>query len=350
MSKDYPRVAVVLLNWNGADDTIDCLESLVQTTYPDLTVIVLDNASTDDSVEQLESWMQTHELNSRTVSHPELSMQPSQPAAVSMSRDLLLITSKVNHGFCKGNNIGMEQGILVGADYLLILNNDTRVAPDFLEPMVEVAESDASVGLVGGIITYCDEPDRIWWAGGKFNRFLDNERLLDRKPLEKLQHREPFETEWVSGCMMLIPSRIFKKLGGYVEEYFIWSEEWDYSLLVSSSGYRLMVAPQSRICHKVGRSLGIMKPLNYYYGIRNGLIFKRKYLSTYIWYPYLLQYLANRVVRYTQFALQGRFDLVHAGAYAIWDYLRGKSGEWDYQQKSYAPDLPKTANHPRSLS
>ncbi len=326
-----PKVAVIILNWNGWEDTIDLMESLRRATYEPLLIIIIDNASTNDSVFHIEQWLFTN-----PVSYSVEDRDNIKPCLTDDKQHFLFVKSAVNLGFCAGNNLGMEWAVQSGAQYFLVLNNDTLVSPDFLQPMIAVAEQDERVGLVGGIITYCDEPDTIWWAGGKFNRFLDNERLLDRQPLTDLHHHEPFETEWVSGCMMLIPSRIYKQFGGYVEAYFIWSEEWDYSLMVSKNGYRLMVAPQSRVCHKVGRSLGIMKPLNYYYGIRNGLMFKRKYLSRYIWYPYLFQYLVNRMARYTQFALQGRFDLVHAGISAVWDYLRGKSGQWQYQSENRA--------------
>ncbi len=193
---------------------------------------------------------------------------------------------------------GMHWAFANGADYVLVLNNDTVVNPGFLAPMVEVAESDESVGLVGGVITYCSDPDTVWWAGGRFNAVLDASRNHDREPISAINEVSPFETEWVSGCMMLIPRRVFSEVGCYDESYFIWSEEWDYSVRVARAGYRLMVAPKARICHKIGKSLGVMKPLNYYYGIRNGLMFKRKFLPAVKWYPYFVYYLINRAVRY----------------------------------------------------
>jgi GT2 family glycosyltransferase len=318
-----PLAAVIILNWNGWEDTIELMESLQQATYEPLFVIVIDNASTNNSVAHIEQWLLANSV-SYSIEHAD----DIKPCLVNDKQHFLFVKSAVNLGFCAGNNLGMEWAVQSGAEYLLVLNNDTLVSPDFLQPMVSVAEQDPDVGLVGGVITRCDQPDTIWWAGGSFNKVLTATRLLDKQPLTALTAEHPLATEWISGCMMLIPARIYKQFGGYFEDYFIWSEEWDYSLTVSGAGYKLMVAPQARICHKVGHSLGVMKPLNYYYGTRNGLMFKRKFLSSAIWYPYLLYYLLNRAVRYTQLWAQGRKDLAVTGLLALRDYLTGRSGAW----------------------
>lgn len=321
-----PKVAIVILNWNGWQDSTELMSSLKNASYEPTLIIVIDNASTDHSISHIERWLADNQVSCSIVAGD--STEPKKWVA---EQHFLFIKSDTNLGFCAGNNLGMEWAVKLGADYVLILNNDTLVAPDFLQPMIEVAEGDERVGLVGGIITHCEQPNTIWWAGGSFNRFLVARRLLDGQPLDELKQKKPFETEWISGCMMMIPARIFSRFGGYPEEYFIWSEEWDYSLMVSRAGHKLMVAPNAKICHKIGRSLGIMKPLNYYYGIRNGLFFKRKYLLWYLWYPYLAQYLLNRVVRFAQLNFQGRSDLAKAGTAAIKDFLAGRSGKWGRQ-------------------
>jgi GT2 family glycosyltransferase len=247
-------------------------------------------------------------------------------------QEFVLIRSPENLGFCAGNNVGMRWAFANGADYVLVLNNDTLVSPDFLEHMVEVAESNESVGLVGGVITYCSDPDTVWWAGGSFNRYLIAKRIHEGESVSVVPAPEPFETEWISGCMMMIPSWVYSELGGFDEDYFIWSEEWDYSIRVAKAGHKLIVSPEARICHRIGRSLGIMKPLNYYYGIRNGLLFQRRHLPAYLWYPFFCYYLVNRVVRYAQLYLLGRGDLVRAGLDAIVDFMKGKTGKWAKQR------------------
>ena len=322
-----PLVAIVTLNWNGWEDTTELIASLNKTTYDGILVIVVDNASTNNSVARMKQ-----SLIENKASYSVVKGNSESPIEiVPINKHFLLVESETNLGFCAGNNLGMKWAVKMGAKYSLILNNDTLVSPDFLQPLIEIAENNDNVGLLGGVITYCEEPDIIWWAGGSFNRFLDSSRLLDRESIHELKQQKPFETEWVSGCMMMIPTHIYTRYGGYVEEYFIWSEEWDYSLMISRAGFKLIVVPQSRICHKVGRSLGIMTPLNYYYGVRNGILLKRKYLPRRLWYLFLLYYLPNRLIRYTQLFLQRRGDLVHAGTAAVYDGLRGKSGKWQRQ-------------------
>lgn len=323
-----PLVAIVTLNWNGWPDTIELLASLSKTSYENVLVVIVDNASTNDSVVQIQQWLAENRVS---FSLHDAGSAPSNrrfPA-----RHFALVQSKCNLGFCGGNNLGLAWGATAGADYLLVLNNDTLVAPDFIEPLVEAANNVEGVGLLGGVITYCEAMDTVWFAGGTFNRFLESKRLLNGRPVAEVKREEPYETAWISGCMMMIPSDVYGRYGGYEEAYFIWAEEWDYSLKLSEAGFRHVVVPSSRICHKVGRSLGVMQPLNYYYGIRNGMLFKRNYLPSILWHLYLLYYLPNRVLRYAQLLLQGRSDLVRAGVDAVLDGLRGQAGKWRLQKE-----------------
>lgn len=329
------RVVVVTLNWNGWSDTIGLLGSLKEVEYRPLSVVVIDNASSDDSVKRIGEWMRGSGAPFQMVQAPKSSgAGPLGDLAAGLGvvvEGFNLVCSDVNLGFCRGNNLGMEWAFQRGFDAVLVLNNDTLVSKSFLGPMVDVIKSDRSVGALGGVITYCSEPDTIWYAGGKFSRFLTTVRMGNGEPVSSLPSQQPYETQWISGCMTMIPSWTYAVTKGFSEEYFIWSEEWDHSLRVSLEGYRLVVVPAARICHKVGRSLGVMKPLNYYYGIRNGLLFQRKHLPVHLWYPYLSYYLLNRLVRYLQLVLLGRSDLAVAGIAAIRDFALKRYGIWDRQ-------------------
>lgn len=337
-SEKWPKVAIIILNWNGFQDTIDCLMSLQKVDYENLEVIILDNASKDESVEKILTWCGENKIfcQQRYYEPNDLKIEPSAKTEnndhYSSSGDAkpnhLLIKLSKNTGFCLGNNIGMKQAASDGADFILILNNDTIVTPTFLKPMVEAAQQEEDIGLVGGIICYKENPDLIWFAGGSFDKYLETSRDYDGEMYSDVSFDQIFDTDWISGCMTLIPRRIYDQLGGYCEEFFIWSEEWDYSLQVKKAGYRLVIAPRARIFHKVGKSLGVMKPLAYYYGTRNRLMLKRMYLSRSVRWPYLGFFLLSRIPRYLYFLLLGRWDLAIAGTSAVRDYFLGKTGKW----------------------
>lgn len=334
---ESPKVGVVLLNWNGWQDTIQCLESLDQIYYLNTDVVVVDNNSADDSVSRLVSWCQRVKLPLREAVVPRgyrgAAAVPAwgETARSGTIRRLTLLRLEENAGFCEGNNIGLAQAAADGSDFLLVLNNDTLVASDFLEPMVEAALSDRSVGLIGGVICYAERPEIIWFAGGDFDRYLEATRRLDGATIADAKLPEVIESDWISGCMMMISVDVYREIGGFDERFFIWSEEWDYSLRVRKSGRRLVVSGRSRIYHKVGRSLGVLKPLAYYYGTRNRLLLKRMHLSRRYRLAFMLGFLPSRIVRFTQLALDGRWDLVRAGCAAIVDYFAGRTGKWRAQ-------------------
>lgn len=331
----WPKVSIIILNWNGWKDTIECLESIKNVNYKNLEVIIIDNASYDKSSEKIIYWcVQTnvpYERRTLKIEHmviKEIYMQKGHVNCGHAIKNLILLELNKNVGFCKGNNIAMEQAIANGADFLLILNNDTFVTPNFLKPMVEVAEKQNDAGLIGGIICYANRPDMIWFAGGTFNSYLGSYRRFDNHSISEINPGEVIESEWISGCMMLIPKHVYINIGEFDEQYFIWSEEWDYSLRVKKAGYRMFVVSDALIYHKIGRSLGVIKPLPHYYSTRNRLLLKRKYLSPAKRMLFVFFFVLSRIIRYSWFGVHGRWDLICAGCAAIRDYFLGRTGKW----------------------
>ncbi len=322
-----PKVAAVILNWNGWEDTLDLLESFHHVEYSNFMLVVIDNASNDNSEQRIITWIETHSPQQWDI-FLRVPADPSSPVFRRKIRKHVFVRLEENVGFCRGNNLGMELGYKNGAAYALIINNDTLVSPTFLKEMVNVSQNQPKAGLVGGIITYCSEPEKIWWGGGIFTPFLGTKRLYDHTNIHSFDHTEPYETEWVSGCMMLIKKEVYEQIGGFYEPFFIWSEEWDYSLRARREGFRCIVVPSARICHKVGKSLGVLKPLSYYYGTRNGLLLRKMYLPRWKWCLFLPFYMVTRMIRYSMLLSQGRTDLVKAGIWAVADALRNRTGKW----------------------
>jgi GT2 family glycosyltransferase len=226
-----PEIAVVLLNWNQYDDTVDCLASLYGSDYPRFKVIMLDNGSSDGSGGRL--------------------------AALFPRVDL--IHSAVNLGFDGGNNLGIMRALNLGCDYLLLLNNDTVLDPTFLSELIEVARTDPNIGILGPKIYYYEEPDVIWWAGCRLNispngMFSFSQEGNGQKDMG--QFDEVVDVDGAIGCAMLIKRDVIERIGLLDERFFIYHEEHDYALRAISEGYRIVFVPRAHLWHKVSRAMG----------------------------------------------------------------------------------------------
>lgn len=249
-----PKVSIILLNWNGWQDTLNCLDSLKKTTYPNYEVITVDNASSNESVEKIKAWLDAN-----------------KPAA----KNALIINSH-NAGFAGGNNFGIKKAMESKPDYVLLLNNDTVVAPDFLEKLVNAAETDKKFGIVGAKMYFEAEKNRIWFGGGYFSWFGGGKHLeydtIDKNPNDK----ELKETGYMTGCCFMIRREVLEKIGLMNEDFFLYYEDTEWSLRAKEHGYKIIYAPASHIWHKISRST---KPETnkkvFYYHIRNALLLSR---------------------------------------------------------------------------
>lgn len=215
--KSEPLVYVLVLNWNGWQDTVKCIESLKFLTYPNYEIVVLDNASTNDSVARI------------CKAHP----------------DVLLIETGANLGFAGGNNIGIRYALERGAEYIWLLNNDTIVSPDALTAMIEVAESDPKIGAVGSVLYYMNQPEKIQaWGGGRVNLITGRSRHLLALG----------DLHYITGASMLLRKEALEQVGLLDEGFFMYWEDTDLSFRLLQKGWRLAVAPNSRVLHKESAS------------------------------------------------------------------------------------------------
>lgn len=217
-----PRVTCIVLNWNGWQDTIECLDALKACTYQDLTVIVVDNASTNDSVVRI------------GVAHP----------------DILLLESGANLGFAGGNNIGVRYALSHGAEYVWLLNNDTKPAPHALSALVTKALTDTGIGAVGSVCYNADEPMTVQaWVGARVNLWIGYVR----------NSTVPQEDAWfhaLYGTSMLIACTAIHDVGLLDEGFFLYWEETEFCLRLRKKGWRIAAAPDSRVLHKLHASTG----------------------------------------------------------------------------------------------
>jgi len=247
-----PKVTVIILNWNGLHDTIECLESLKKITYPNYKVIVVDNRSAGDDVKGLRD---------------------------RFGQYIHIIENDRNYGFAEGNNIGIRYALENDVEAILLLNNDTIVEPDFLSELVNVAESDPKIGLAGPKIYFYHEPNRIWFAGGKISLFSASSNrgrnLMDDGQFDKVDH-----VDFISGSCMLIKRGVLESVGLLDPVYFFGIEDVDMSVRVTQAGFSNVFVPTSKIWHKVFSS-GRRNPDVTYYTSRNAIIFARKHFRAF---------------------------------------------------------------------
>src|SRR5579863_8130473 len=222
------RIAVVLVNWNGAEDTLATLRSLDRVVGPALRVLVVDNGSTDDSVHVLRS---------------------ARP-------DLELLEAGCNAGFAAGNLVGIEAALGdPGIGWILLLNTDVDVDPGFLTPLL-AACADPGVGAAGPKIYYFDPPDLLWAAGGRL-RLRETVTVEFGKGLaDGPQFSEPRDVTYLTTCCLLVPRDVMLRVGALDPVFFINVDDADWCRRALDAGYRLRYAPTSRIWHKVAASTG----------------------------------------------------------------------------------------------
>ena len=304
-----PHVVVIVLNWNGKDDTLACLESLSQVTYPNFETIVVDNGSTDGSAE----------------------------AILAHFPQVTLIENGENLGFAGGNNVGLRHARQRGADYALLLNNDVKVAPDFLTHLVQVINADPSIGVVGPMIYYHDSPDTIWTAGGRIDWSRGQSFMIgiDERPGEDEYITR--EVDFVSGCALLARISALEKAGDLDARFFMYYEETEWCVRIHRAGYRILHVPQAKVWHKIQPDDGRAKsPLVHYYMTRNRLLFlKATGAGLRPWLRTLLAEYLRTLLSWT-FKPRWRGKKTHRRMMvrAIGDAFRGRWGQQSAVQRS----------------
>lgn len=291
---NYPRVSIIIINWNGWEDTIECMESLFQINYPNFDVILVDNASEDDSLEKIRTYCSGHlpvkssffNYNSHNkpitvYEYYETFKKDKRPLKNEnlTNKHIILIKNSENRGFPGGNNVGIKFALeFFDPDYILLLNNDTMVDENFLGELIKNGDSRDDVGILGPKIYFYDEPQTIWSAGCKISWKLSRGIQIGTNETDEGQYDEIKEVEYVSGSAFLIKTETIKRIGLMDEDYFLYFEESDWTLRANQEGFKSLYVPTSHIWHKVSRSGGgISNPIGLYYITRNRWIFMRKW-------------------------------------------------------------------------
>lgn len=302
LTKMVPKVAIILLNWNRFDDTAECAESIQQITYGNFELIIVDNGSSDNSLERLRT----------CYSHASS-----------------ILETGCNLGFVGGNNFGIEYALDIGAEYILLLNNDTTVSKDFLMPLVDTVESDPTIGIVGPKIYYYDRPREIWFAGSTFRTFFGQSIHLGHGRLDDGTFDFVTDTAFITGCAMMIKASVVREVGLLDFDYYHSCEDLDFCFRARAAGYRIIYVPQAKIWHKVAQSSGgLESPFSLYYQTRNRLIIMSKHGRWFHWPTFLFHFFFSYVLqRFILFAVQGKGrECYRAIIYGVWDFVNKRYG------------------------
>lgn len=297
-----PLVCIITLNWNGFKDTSELLESLSKITYTNYKITVVDNNSSPGEVEKIES---------------------------AYGDKLHVIRCKENLGFSGGNNVGIKYSLEEKVDYILLLNNDTTVQPDFLEILVDKFETENQAGIVAPRINYYDDPKKIWTEGGIISRLRGSGFAYSDK-LEAEVDTTDKSVNFVSGCCMLVKPEVFIKVSLFDENYFLYTEDTDLCLRTIKAGYKIFVVPKSKIFHKVNRSTkSSCSTLPIYYTTRNRLYFAKKNFPKFYFITVSYIFLAM-ILKSIKWLLFGKLKNITAVQKAFYDFFLGKMGKTDH--------------------
>ena len=293
-----PLVITVILNTNRRDDTLACLDSLARATYKNHSIVVLDNHSTDGSVEAVRS---------------------AYPA-------VQIIQLTENRGYAGNNNVGIQVAMEQNADWVLVLNEDTILAADCLERLVEVGERDPKIGMVGPLVYHYDEPDVIQSAGGWTNRYWEAGHIgKDEKDQGKFV--APRAVDWLTGCGILVRRAVIEQVGMLDDKFFIYYEETEWCVRARKVGWTLMNVPQAKLWHKgVSRDYH-PKPSFTYYSTRNRFLLLAKHNAPLIAWIVAWEQTLRTLVSWT---VKPKWRDKREHRDAMWegavDFVRGRSG------------------------
>jgi len=297
ISANPPLVYILIINWNGYNDTIECIDSLKKITYSNHVTVIIDNGSIND-YDRLKEYCP-----------PET----------------IIIRSDKNLGFSGGSNLGIGYCMEHNADFILSINNDTVVEPDFLEKLVAISNED-NIAIVAPKILYYDYRNIVWSKGGKISKigstgyprgsgrvsskFKDNKRVI-----------------FVSGCCMLMRTKALKDIGLFDNNYFLYMEDIDLCRRTINKGYAIICVQDSVIYHKVNSSTKRETPFwPIYYITRNRLYFAQKYHPEILLLVKIYMY-STMHLKFIYWHYKGKNKLIKAVKQAFTDFNNKEFGE-----------------------
>lgn len=292
---NYHSVSIIILNWNGWKDTIECLKSLYKINYPKYDIIVVDNGSEDDSIEIIRKFCEGKiEIKSEFFDYDKenkpikifeyfendlirFKQDYNQFKELNPGKRVILIKNRDNKGYAEGNNVGIRFVLkYLNSDYTLILNNDVVVDPDFLTELVIAAESKPNIGIIGPVNLNYYDPEYVDSMGAKVNFWIGSWKPLKMDEYSIKNNNNYIDVDFVLGAAFMIKRDVIKKIGVFYSNYFANWEETDYCIQAKNNGFNVISVPKSKIWHKISSSISITNPNRIYWILRNNILFMRR--------------------------------------------------------------------------
>lgn len=296
-----PKVSVIILHFENVGLLSECLKSFQDIVYPNYEIIIVKNGDKSN-----------------------LTLSAMQEIA---DRVATIIDLPENVGYARANNYGIQQAISTGADSILLVNDDTAVSPHFLSILVESGQRLPDVGMLGPAIYYFDEPDRIWFAGARFD--MQTCAVSSREFGEIHQRKDygPIESDYITGCTLMVKREVVEKIDLLNERFFLYWEDVDWGLRAMKAGFKNLVVPEAQIWHKISVSAGGPdSPLKAYHKTRSHLLMAKLHAP---WALGRLQGTFFRDIAWLLLKSSDKKRMRRARAYlaAIKDYHLHKTGE-----------------------
>jgi GT2 family glycosyltransferase len=265
------KVYIVLLNYNGFLDTMECLESVLNLNYENFQIIVIDNSETETPIENLSNWALGNFIVKETAFENLIFPLAQKPVnfcktieneflSKELNHKIVFVKANQNKGFAAGNNIALKYILKFGGQesFIWLLNNDTVVDKEALIAQILFLSKSKNkdIGILGSTLIYYDKPDKIQGIGGMFNkRFYISSHIYEGEYIDS-QSNTDVKIDYVIGASMFVPVKFVKNVGVMCEDFFLYYEELDWTYRANKKGWDIGYCPESIVYHKEGTSIG----------------------------------------------------------------------------------------------
>jgi GT2 family glycosyltransferase len=267
------KVSIILVNWNGWNDTIKCIESLLYLNYHNFEIIIVDNYSEDNSIHHIRKWCTSNSsimFNEIFTTSTFDYRDTINPISLEFKVNITLIKSHTNLGYSGGNNIGIQFSLKMGAQYFWLLNNDTTVTNTSLNKLIERAVAENNNIILSSHIFFADNIEKPWFSGGIYIPFFAIAKRVDYDKFHFSKY------QFLTGCALFIPRKIFETIGYLDDSIFLYAEDVDFSIKAKRSGFKLDIVFESKVFHSVSSSSKKIGDRAYFLHLRNMIWVMRK--------------------------------------------------------------------------